>query len=92
ELAPSEDLEAPPAFWERWRPFLLYVLPLLSIFGLVVGAGAEYTLTGASLFGGLTYNNAFSNLLGKDAKRLVNENSKSKLYASYLEITAGVFF
>ena len=27
-----------PQFWERWRPFLIYVLPLLLIFGLVVGA------------------------------------------------------
>ena len=38
KLAPGEALETVPGFWERWRPFLVYVLPLLSIFALVVGA------------------------------------------------------
>src|SRR6476661_1159326 len=32
-LAPAETLDEAPVFWERWRPFLVYVLPLLSIFG-----------------------------------------------------------
>lgn len=61
-------------------------------FGMVVGAGVEYETEAVTLFGGLTFNNAFSNVLDKDAKRLVNENSKSRLFANYLEITAGVFF
>jgi len=39
-LAPSEPLEAVPAPAQRWRPFMLHVLPLISIFGLVVGAMA----------------------------------------------------
>jgi tripartite ATP-independent transporter DctM subunit len=38
KLAPAEQLQAAPGAWERWRPFLIYVLPLLSIFGIVVGA------------------------------------------------------
>src|SRR5688572_15263539 len=37
-LAPVEELHEVPGFWERWRPFVLYVIPLLAIFGLVVGA------------------------------------------------------
>lgn len=62
-------------------------------FGMVVGAGVEYeTSSSVTVFGGLTFNNAFSNVLDKGAKRLINENSKSRLYANYLEITAGVFF
>lgn len=61
-------------------------------FGMVVGAGAEYAMTGVTVFGGITFNNAFSNVLDKGAKRVVDENSKSRLFASYLEITAGVFF
>lgn len=61
-------------------------------FGMVVGAIAEYEMNGVALFGGITFNNAFSNVLDKGAKRLVDENSKSRLYANYLEITAGVFF
>ena len=78
ELAPSETLEAAPAFWERWRPFLLYVLPLLSIFGLVVGAmsagwatpteaaalGAAGTIVAAICYRGLTVRNLMQSLLG----------------------------
>ncbi len=37
DLAPAYDVaEATP--WERWKPFLIYVLPLLSIFVVVVGS------------------------------------------------------
>jgi tripartite ATP-independent transporter DctM subunit len=78
ELAPTEALEAPPAFWDRWRPFLLYVLPLLSIFGLVVGAmsagwatpteaaalGAAGTIIAAICYRGLTLKNLMQSLLG----------------------------
>jgi tripartite ATP-independent transporter DctM subunit len=78
ELAPSEALEAPPAFWDRWRPFLFYVLPLLSIFGLVVGAmsagwatpteaaalGAAGTIVAAICYRGLTLKNLMQALLG----------------------------
>jgi tripartite ATP-independent transporter DctM subunit len=36
-LAPAEQVELHTG-WQRWRPFVLYVLPCLSIFGVVVGA------------------------------------------------------
>src|SRR5690606_5842636 len=36
-LAPARD-EQPHTGWERWRLFFAYVLPTLSIFGIVVGA------------------------------------------------------
>ena len=77
-LAPAETLEAKPAFWDRWGPFLLYVLPLLSIFGLVVGAmsagwatpteaaalGAAGTIVAAICYRGLTFRNLMQSLLG----------------------------
>ena len=37
-LAPVDDQEVTYRGWERWRPFFAYVLPTLSIFGVVVGA------------------------------------------------------
>ncbi len=78
ELAPAEALEAAPGVWERWGPFFLYVLPLLSIFGLVVGAmsagwatpteaaalGAAGTIVAAICYRGLTFRNLMQSLLG----------------------------
>jgi tripartite ATP-independent transporter DctM subunit len=77
-LAPAEPLEAKPGFVERWMPFLLYVLPLLSIFGLVVGAmsagwatpteaaalGAFGTIAAAMAYRALTFDNLMKALLG----------------------------
>jgi tripartite ATP-independent transporter DctM subunit len=37
-LAPAEAQVELHTGWDRWRPFVLYVLPCLSIFGVVVGA------------------------------------------------------
>ena len=37
ELAPTDDLP-PMTAWERWRPFLLHVLPLSAIFVVVIGS------------------------------------------------------
>lgn len=37
-LAPGDDAGAGFRGWQRWRPFFAYVLPTLSIFGIVVGA------------------------------------------------------
>jgi tripartite ATP-independent transporter DctM subunit len=31
-LAPVEELDQAPALWDRWWPFFVYVIPLLSIF------------------------------------------------------------
>src|SRR5262249_35051189 len=39
-LAPSDALEAGPGGFARWRPLIVHVLPLLLIFGSVVGAMA----------------------------------------------------
>lgn len=78
ELTPAEALEAAPGFWDRWRPFLIYVLPLLSIFGLVVGAmsagwatpteaaalGASGTIVAAVCYRGLTFRSLMQSLLG----------------------------
>jgi tripartite ATP-independent transporter DctM subunit len=78
ELAPAETLEATPGAWERWGPFLIYVLPLLLIFGLVVGAmsagwatpteaaalGATGTIIAAIAYRGLTIDNLMKSLLG----------------------------
>lgn len=77
-LAPAEPLEKTPGFAERWLPFLIYVLPLLSIFGLVVGAmsagwatpteaagiGAAGTILAALLYGRLSTANLMKALLG----------------------------
>jgi tripartite ATP-independent transporter DctM subunit len=38
-LAPRDDYRG-VAGWERWRPFLVYVLPLLLLFALVIGSMA----------------------------------------------------
>jgi tripartite ATP-independent transporter DctM subunit len=37
-LAPASEQQPAYRGWERWRPFFGYVLPTLSIFGVVVGA------------------------------------------------------
>lgn len=38
ELAPAHEQDKVYRGWERWQPFFAYVLPTLSIFGVVVGA------------------------------------------------------
>ena len=68
-LAPEEKLEAGPAGLARWAPFLVHVLPLVLIFGMVVGAmtagwatpteaaalGASGTIIAAMLYRSLTW-------------------------------------
>ena len=77
-LAPAEPLEAAAAGFARWRPFVVHVLPLLSIFGLVVGAmsagwatpteaaalGAAGTIIAAAAYRSLTAANLIKALLG----------------------------
>jgi tripartite ATP-independent transporter DctM subunit len=41
KLAPSDDIGSGYRGWARWQPFFTYVLPTLSIFGIVVGALAD---------------------------------------------------
>jgi len=52
-LAPNEELPPAQGLWERWRPFLIHVLPLVTIFAVVVGAmtGGFATPTEAAALG-----------------------------------------
>ncbi|MCM2252588.1 MAG: TRAP transporter large permease subunit [Ramlibacter sp.] len=68
KLAPQDDTGSGHRGWARWQPFFAYVLPTLSIFGIVVEAlaygwatptecaalGAFATMVLASLYGALT--------------------------------------
>jgi tripartite ATP-independent transporter DctM subunit len=77
-LAPEEKLVDGPAGWKRWSPFLIHVLPLVLIFGVVVGAmtagwatpteaaalGAAGTIVAAMLYRSLTWNNLMKALTG----------------------------
>jgi tripartite ATP-independent transporter DctM subunit len=77
-MAPAND-EAPNfRGWEKYRPLVIYVLPLLSIFGVVIGAmaggwatpteaaalGAAATMALAAAYGALNAKNLFSALKG----------------------------
>ena len=77
-LAPQEALEAAPSAWARWGPFFIYVLPLVLIFGVVIGAmtggwatpteaaalGAAATIAAAALYRSLTFANLMRALMG----------------------------
>ena len=77
-LAPNEDLPPAQGLWERWRPFIVYVLPLVAIFAVVVGAmtggfatpteaaalGAAATMLAAICYRALTAQNLMKALTG----------------------------
>jgi tripartite ATP-independent transporter DctM subunit len=77
-LAPDEALERGPSGFARWRPFLVYVLPLILIFGVVVGAmtagwatpteaaalGAASTIVAAAAYRSLSFENLMQALTG----------------------------
>jgi tripartite ATP-independent transporter DctM subunit len=77
-LAPNEELPPAQAFWDRWRPFLIHVLPLVMIFAIVVGAmtggfatpteaaalGAAATIAAAACYRALTGANLMKALTG----------------------------
>lgn len=77
-LAPGNGDEDSPPGLARWIPFLIYVLPLLSIFVIVVGAmirgwatpteaaalGATATIVAAALYRKLTPSNLVQALVG----------------------------
>jgi tripartite ATP-independent transporter DctM subunit len=79
-LAPAFEHEAQPP-WERWRPFILFVMPLLIIFVIVVAAmvagwatptesaavGAVATVAVAWIYRSLTLANLMKALLGTAA-------------------------
>lgn len=78
ELAPASEDQPEFTGWERWKPFFGYVLPTLSIFGVVVGAlaagwatptecaalGAFATLVLAMLYRALTFDALLKALKG----------------------------
>jgi tripartite ATP-independent transporter DctM subunit len=77
-LAPDIAEPAGPPGWARWKPFLVHVLPLLLIFGMVVGAmsagwatpteaaalGAAGTIVAAALYRSLTLADLMKALAG----------------------------
>jgi tripartite ATP-independent transporter DctM subunit len=77
-LAPQEQLEESPTGLKRWGPFFVHVLPLVLIFGVVVGAmsagwatpteaaalGAAGTIIAAFLYRSLTWRNLMQALMG----------------------------
>jgi tripartite ATP-independent transporter DctM subunit len=77
-LAPNEELPPAQRPWERWRPFIVYVLPLVAIFAVVVGAmtggfatpteaaalGAAATMLAAICYRALTARNLMKALTG----------------------------
>jgi tripartite ATP-independent transporter DctM subunit len=52
-LAPNEELPPAQGAWERWKPFITHVVPLVLIFAIVVGAmtGGWATPTEAAALG-----------------------------------------
>ncbi len=77
-LAPNEELPPAQGLWQRWRPFLIHVLPLVLIFAIVVGAmtggfatpteaaalGAAATILAAACYRALTVANLMKALTG----------------------------
>src|SRR5262245_18011639 len=77
-LAPSEDVEEGPGGAARWLPFFTHVVPLVLIFGLVIGAmtggfatpteaaaiGAAGTIVAAALYRSLTLASLMKALTG----------------------------
>ena len=77
-LMPNEELPPAQGLWERWRPFLVHVLPLVLIFTIVVGAmtggfatpteaaalGAAATIAAAACYRALTFANLMKALTG----------------------------
>lgn len=76
--APANDEGAVYTGWEKWRPFVVYVIPLLSIFAVVIGAmstgistpteaaalGAAATILLAIAFRALSWKNLVQSLKG----------------------------
>jgi tripartite ATP-independent transporter DctM subunit len=77
-LAPDAGVEEGPHGTARWLPFVTHVVPLVLIFGLVIGAmtgglatpteaaaiGAAGTIVAAAIYRGLTFANLMKALIG----------------------------
>ncbi len=87
-LAPA--VEDSPVYrgWERWRPFFGYVLPTLSIFGVVVGALAQgwATPTECAALG------AFATLLLAIAYRVLTRDALLKALNGTAAISGMILF
>jgi tripartite ATP-independent transporter DctM subunit len=80
-LAPRDDDFKPVRGWARWRPLIVYVLPLFTIFGVVIGAmsagwatpteaaalGAVATIVVAAVYRALTWRGLMDALMGTAA-------------------------
>src|SRR5262245_30859884 len=80
-LAPRDDDFEPVRGWARWRPLIVYVLPLFTIFGVVIGAmsagwatpteaaalGAVATVVVAAVYRALTWRGLMDALMGTAA-------------------------
>ncbi|HEX2117349.1 MAG TPA: TRAP transporter large permease [Alphaproteobacteria bacterium] len=80
-LAPRDDAFTPVRGWARWRPLVVYVLPLFIIFGVVIGAmaagwatpteaaalGAVATVAVAAVYRALTWRGLMDALMGTAA-------------------------
>ncbi len=78
ELAPETEPVVLPSGFARWRPFAIYVFPLVLIFSVVVGAmtggwatpteaaalGAAATIVASALYGSVTWSNLLTALKG----------------------------
>lgn len=72
-MVPTNDTGIAYKGWQKYRPFVIYVLPLLSIFGVVIGAmtgglatpteAAALGVAGTVLLGSLYRSVTFKNLL-----------------------------
>jgi len=76
--APARDEITIYTRWQKWRPFVLYVIPLMSIFGVVIGAmstgfstpteaaalGAAATVLLAACYRALSWQNLLQSLKG----------------------------
>ena len=87
DLAPAYDVER-VALWERWKPFLIYVVPLLGIFVIVVGSilGGFATPTESAALGSV------ASVVAAAAYRKLTLQSLVKALAETAKISVMILF
>ncbi|WBY02675.1 TRAP transporter large permease subunit [Ramlibacter tataouinensis] len=87
-LAPAAEEQPAYSGWEKWKPFFAYVLPTLSIFGVVVGALAAgwATPTECAALG------AFATLLLAAAYRVLTLKALVKALKGTANISGMILF